>query len=124
MGYDGRMYTGDYHRDSKNPSTAAGTMMPGNKGYGINSMQGGGNHAPSESFDLDFMLPPDIASIDSDINKLGAMTPSPGPNFNPMGPPMTSGLHSNLGNVDFGTNDMHSQYDIEGSMGHQMNYGG
>lgn len=41
---------------------------------------------PMESFDLDIMMPPDIASIDSDINKLSAMTPSPFPGgwSNPM----------------------------------------
>jgi len=32
-------------------------------------MSGGGKY-PNESFDLDIMMPPDIASIDSDISKL------------------------------------------------------
>lgn len=45
----------------------------------------------SESFDLDIMMPPDIASIDSDlsnelfiiiIDKLSALTPTPIPNNN------------------------------------------
>jgi len=31
----------------------------------------------NESFDVEFMMPPDIMSIDSDINKIGALTPSP-----------------------------------------------
>ena len=31
----------------------------------------------AESFDLDIMMPPDIASIDSDLNKLSALTPNP-----------------------------------------------
>ena len=26
---------------------------------------------------MEFMMPPDITSIDSDINKIGALTPSP-----------------------------------------------
>ena len=29
------------------------------------------------SFDMEFMMPPDVMSIDSDINKIGALTPSP-----------------------------------------------
>ena len=29
------------------------------------------------SFDMEFGMPPDITSIDSDINKIGALTPSP-----------------------------------------------
>lgn len=33
-----------------------------------------GNH--QDSFDMEFMMPPDINSIDSDINKIGALTPS------------------------------------------------
>jgi hypothetical protein len=35
------------------------------------------------NFDIEYMMPPDIMSIDSDINKIGALTPSPfidGPN--------------------------------------------
>lgn len=48
-------------------------------GYGLKSVGGPGLKYPMESFDLDIMMPPDIASIDSDINKLSAMTPSPFP---------------------------------------------
>jgi hypothetical protein len=29
------------------------------------------------NFDIEYMMPPDIMSIDSDINKIGALTPSP-----------------------------------------------
>ena len=71
---------------TKNPSTAAGTYVQGfggmhgnqpipNNAYALKSS--GGLKYPLESFDLDIMMPPDIASIDSDINKLSAMTPSP-----------------------------------------------
>ena len=38
----------------------------------------GGNMAPGgkfDSFEHDFLMPPDIASIDSDINKISALTP-------------------------------------------------
>jgi hypothetical protein len=63
---------------SKNPSTAAGTYMqgfanqglngnPGYMGGGLKSGGGIGKY-PHESFDLDIMMPPDIASIDSDIS--------------------------------------------------------
>ena len=31
----------------------------------------------NDSLDMDFMMPPDVLSIDSDINKIGALTPSP-----------------------------------------------
>lgn len=63
----------------KGPSTAAGTYM---QGFGNEGAFGGGfksgsgpgfgtanKYPPSESFDLDIMMPPDIASIDSDISK-------------------------------------------------------
>lgn len=87
----------------KNPSTAAGTYVQGFGGPqgGVSGQPGGGYHGglrsgggigkfPNESFDLDIMMPPDIASIDSDISKkcfhphiinyidkLSAMTPAP-----------------------------------------------
>ena len=81
----------------KGPSTAAGTYMQGfgndgGFGGGFKSASGPGfatanKYPPSESFDLDIMMPPDIASIDSDISKLfvfsiqidklSAMTPVP-----------------------------------------------
>ena len=81
----------------KNPSTAAGTHVQGfggigggqTNGYlGAGLRSGGGiGKFPNESFDLDIMMPPDIASIDSDISKsllilqfvdkLSAMTPAP-----------------------------------------------
>lgn len=50
------------------PSTAAGSnMRPNHRGL----LSGGGfKQNPSESFEMDFMMPPDIASIDSDISKL------------------------------------------------------
>eukprot|EP00352_Strombidinopsis_acuminata_P001402 CAMPEP_0176348394 /NCGR_PEP_ID=MMETSP0126-20121128/7826_1 /TAXON_ID=141414 ORGANISM="Strombidinopsis acuminatum, Strain SPMC142" /NCGR_SAMPLE_ID=MMETSP0126 /ASSEMBLY_ACC=CAM_ASM_000229 /LENGTH=96 /DNA_ID=CAMNT_0017697151 /DNA_START=1461 /DNA_END=1751 /DNA_ORIENTATION=+ len=36
-----------------------------------------GNKGPlSDSFEMDFMMPPDIASIDSDINKINQLTPA------------------------------------------------
>lgn len=64
----------------KGPSTAAGTYMQGfgvnDGGFGVGAKSGGGpgfataaKFPPSESFDLDIMMPPDIASIDSDISK-------------------------------------------------------
>jgi len=41
-------------------------MRPNHRGL----LSGGGyKQNPSKSFDMDFMLPPDIASIDSDISK-------------------------------------------------------
>lgn len=60
---------------SKNPSTAAQSYLQGMGGYnGVGLTSGGGvgigKMHPSESFDLDIMMPPDIASIDSDISKL------------------------------------------------------
>lgn len=78
-----------YMGQKKNPSTAAGTYMQGFNGndFGVKSGPGFGTGIkggyPGESFDLDIMMPPDIASIDSDINKLSAMTPVPmqGGNF-------------------------------------------
>ena len=55
-----------------NPSTAAGSYFQGGN-YGANLTSGGGlglgGLMPSDSFDLDIMMPPDIASIDSDIRK-------------------------------------------------------
>ena len=63
----------------KGPSTAAGTYMQGfgnDGGFGGGFKSGSGpgfgtanKYPPSESFDLDIMMPPDIASIDSDISK-------------------------------------------------------
>jgi hypothetical protein len=63
----------------KNPSTAAGTYVQGfggpEGGFGGGHKSGGGlgfgtgAKYPGESFDLDIMMPPDIASIDSDISK-------------------------------------------------------
>ena len=63
----------------KGPSTAAGTYMQGfanDGGFGGGFKSGTGpafgtanKYPPSESFDLDIMMPPDIASIDSDISK-------------------------------------------------------
>ena len=61
------------------PSTAAASHMRG--GHGGLMSGGGYPNEISESFDMDFMMPPDIASIDSDIIKLGALTPSPMPNY-------------------------------------------
>ena len=80
----------------KGPSTAAGTYMQGfghDGGFGGGFKSGSGpgfgtasKYPPSESFDIDIMMPPDIASIDSDISKsnifqlldkLSAMTPVP-----------------------------------------------
>ena len=55
---------------SKNPSTAAGSYLRGVGGFN-NGLTSGGGIGPmiSESFDLDIMMPPDIASIDSDLSK-------------------------------------------------------
>jgi hypothetical protein len=64
-----------YMGQKKNPSTAAGTYMQGFNGndFGVKSGPGFGTGIkggyPGESFDLDIMMPPDIASIDSDISK-------------------------------------------------------
>ena len=60
-----------YGNYNKNPSTAVGTYahgFSGAPGYGPIKSTGGGKFA-SESFDLDIMMPPDIASIESDISK-------------------------------------------------------
>jgi uncharacterized membrane protein len=55
---------------SKNPSTAAGSYFHGGYGGGLTSGGGMGlGQMPSDSFDLDIMMPPDIASIDTDISK-------------------------------------------------------
>jgi hypothetical protein len=81
-GYGGGPGQGDmfYMGGNKGPSTAAGTYMQGfgndgGFGGGFKSASGPGfatanKYPPSESFDLDIMMPPDIASIDSDISKL------------------------------------------------------
>ncbi len=72
---------GDFYQmgGPKNPSTAAGTYVQGfggpEGGFGGGHKSGGGMgfgtgaKYPGESFDLDIMMPPDIASIDSDISK-------------------------------------------------------
>ncbi|CDW76852.1 UNKNOWN [Stylonychia lemnae] len=63
---------------SKNPSTAAGSYFQGGFGLAQGLTSGGGmGHMVNESFDLDIMMPPDVASIDSDLNKLSALTPTP-----------------------------------------------
>lgn len=43
--------------------------MNNGAGYGGLKSGGGMGKYPTESFDLDIMMPPDIASIDSDISK-------------------------------------------------------
>ena len=50
--------------------------MGGNMGP-MNGNLGGGNFNQNkfDTFEQDFMMPPDIASINSEINKLNAMTP-------------------------------------------------
>lgn len=56
---------------SKNPSTAAASYLHGGGGYGADLTTGGGlgiDHNAHDSFDLDIMMPPDMASIDSDIS--------------------------------------------------------
>lgn len=57
---------------SKNPSTAAGSYMHGGmagNGYNAAMRSGGGiGQQFAESFDLDIMMPPDVASIDSDLS--------------------------------------------------------
>lgn len=50
---------------TKNPSTAAGSYLIGPH---QRMTSGGGLGHASESFDLDIMMPPDIASIDSDLS--------------------------------------------------------
>lgn len=66
--------TNDNYYKSKNPSTAAGSYLQGigggYAGAGLTSVGGiGMGQMATESFDLDIMMPPDIASIDSDISK-------------------------------------------------------
>jgi|LauGreDrversion4_2_1035121.scaffolds.fasta_scaffold1397864_1 hypothetical protein len=57
--------------NEKIPSTAAGTYVQGfGAGAGGYGGRGGVGKYPHESFDLDLMMPPDIASIDSDISKI------------------------------------------------------
>ena len=53
-----------------------GNVMGGNIGP-MNGNIGGGNFNQNkfDTFEQDFMMPPDIASINSEINKLNAMTP-------------------------------------------------
>ena len=56
---------------SKNPSTAAASHMPGGRG-GYQALTSGGGigigQIPHESFDLEFMMPPDVADIEQDIS--------------------------------------------------------
>jgi hypothetical protein len=118
---------------TKNPSTAAGTYvqgfggMQGNLqapiGYGLKSGGGAGLKYPMESFDLDIMMPPDIASIDSDINKLSAMTPSPFPSAGGWGNQMDN--HNNGYNLGGGIG-FHNEFS-NGKVGNhysnQNNYG-
>lgn len=54
---------------SKNPSTAAGSYFRGGQANNGLTSGGGMGQMVSESFDLDIMMPPDIASIDSDLSK-------------------------------------------------------
>ena len=69
-----------YMGQKNNPSTAAGTYMQGfGNGGNDNGFKNAGGMGgmgtgmkggyQGESFDLDIMMPPDIASIDSDISK-------------------------------------------------------
>jgi len=52
--------------------------LAANFGHVGNNFQADYALAPvNDSFDMDIMMPPDINSIDSDLNKLGAMTPTP-----------------------------------------------
>jgi hypothetical protein len=56
---------------TKNPSTAAASYVRGGPGIHNGMTSGGGiGMMNNESFDLDIMMPPDIASIDSDLSKL------------------------------------------------------
>jgi hypothetical protein len=57
-------------------SQQPGTMHEGPKSYNFGGKQSNGAFGET-SFDMEFMMPPDIMSIDSDINKIGALTPSP-----------------------------------------------
>ncbi len=66
--------------DMRNPSTAAASYMAPRATAGMISR--GPMHEAGHSFDLDFMMPPDVASIDSDINKIGALTPTPLESYN------------------------------------------
>lgn len=55
---------------SKNPSTAAASYLRGGGGVHNGLTSGGGmGHMINDSFDLEIMMPPDIASIDSDLSK-------------------------------------------------------
>ena len=53
-----------------------GQRQEGPKSYHFGAKQSNGAFGET-SFDMEFMMPPDIMSIDSDINKIGALTPSP-----------------------------------------------
>lgn len=53
-----------------------GARDDGPKSYNFGGKQSNGAFGET-SFDMEFMMPPDIMSIDSDINKIGALTPSP-----------------------------------------------
>ena len=60
---------------SKNPSTATASYIPGFGGYaGGAGLTSGGDlgigqlPGPTESFDLDIMMPPDVGDIESDIS--------------------------------------------------------
>lgn len=58
---------------SKNPSTAAASYNLGGGGFGAHAGLRSGDRLGqqfAESFDLDIMMPPDVASIDSDLSKI------------------------------------------------------
>ena len=68
----GAVKTKNEYMISKNPSTAAQSYLQG-LGYqgGVGLTSGGGigiGQMATESFDLDIMMPPDMAEVDSDIS--------------------------------------------------------
>jgi len=73
-----------------------------------------------ESFDLDIMMPPDIASIDSDINKLSAMTPSPFHHAGGWSNPMDAHGYNNQG-FEYSNGKMGNHYSNSSNYGQQYN---
>ena len=65
--------TANYPRQNNNlPFGQQANPMTSN--YKSSKMQ---QYRGNDSLDMEFMMPPDVLSIDSDINKIGALTPSP-----------------------------------------------
>ena len=68
------MSTANYPLQNNNLQFGGQQANPMTSNYKSSKMQ---QYRGNDSLDMEFMMPPDVLSIDSDINKIGALTPSP-----------------------------------------------